>query len=154
MKKWMSGIRGAVAMVLLWMIGWGVGFGGLIEAFIDPHGELVDIWPAVMGIAGIITGVAFCVVYRIAEGRRSFDEVPLARFAVWGVLAGLALGALAVWIGVPNDIAIDQPYVRPIAVSTLVGITTALGVVAAIGSAIFFRLVARRQSPAAAAPSA
>ena len=43
MKKWFSGIRGTVVMILLWTVGWGLGFGGLIELFVDPSGDIVDI---------------------------------------------------------------------------------------------------------------
>ena len=150
MKKWVSGIRGTVVMIVLWIVGWGVGFGGLIEAFVDPHGEIVDIWPALMGINGFIGGVVISGVLRVAEGRRSFDEVSLVRFATCGIVSGVVVGALAVSIGLADDIAIDTPQRMPIAPLVLIGITTALALVAAIGSSVFFRLVARRQTPAAA----
>jgi hypothetical protein len=150
MKKWLSGFRGAVLMILTWFLGWGVGFGGLMEAFVDPHGELVDIWPALMAFAGFIGGIVFCALLRISGGGRRFDEVALARIATWGVVTGLILGALAVGMGLTQDIAIDQPYQRPVQPVLLVGITTALCAVAAIGSALFFRLLARGETPATA----
>jgi hypothetical protein len=142
MKNWLSGIRGTVLMILTWIVGWGLGFGGLIEAFVDPHGEIGDVWPTLMAIPGFISGVVFSALLRIAEGRRSFDEVSLARFITWGVVAGLVLGVLAV-TGVVS-------YPRLLSPAALIGITTALSAVAAIGSAVFFRLVARRQTPASA----
>lgn len=84
MKKWLSGIRGTVVMILMWTVGWGLGFGGLIEAFVDPSGDIVDVWPTALAIPGFIGGVVLSALLRLAEGRRSFDEVSLARFAAWG----------------------------------------------------------------------
>lgn len=141
MKRWLSGIRGTVLMILLWTVGWGLGFGGLIE-LLDPHGEIGDVWPTLMAIPGFISGVVFSALLWITEGRRSFDEVPLARFAIWGVVTGLVLGVLAL-TGVLS-------YPRLLSAAALIGITTALSAVAAIGSAVFSRLVARRQTPAVA----
>ena len=150
MKKWLSGFRGAFLMILTWFVGWGVGFGGLMEAFVDPHGELVDIWPALMAFAGFIGGAVFCVLLLISGGGRRFDEVSLARIATWGVVTGLILGVLAIAMGLTSDIAIDQPYQRSLAPTVMIGITTALSVVAAIGSALFFRLLAKGETPAVA----
>ncbi|MGQ0641869.1 MAG: hypothetical protein ACT4P6_14055 [Gemmatimonadaceae bacterium] len=146
MKKWQSGFRGAGAMILLWIIGWGVGFGGLIEAFVDPHGELIDIWPAAMAFAGFVGGIVFSALLWISDRGRSFDEVSLARIATWGVVTGLMLGVLAALMGLTQDIAIDQPYVRPVAPAVMIAITIALGAVAAIGSALFFRLIAHGET--------
>ena len=137
MKRWLTGIPGTMVMILLWTIGWGLGFGGLIEAFVDPSGAIVDIWFTAMAIPGFMGGAVFSALLRTAEGRRGFDEVPLARFAVWGVVTGLVLGVLAVAMGVASDLSL--------AAGVLFGITTALGAVAAIGSAVFFRLIARGQ---------
>ena len=39
MKKWMRGIRGSILMIVLWVIGWSLGFGGIMEAFFDPDGK-------------------------------------------------------------------------------------------------------------------
>ena len=150
MKKWLSGFRGAVLMTLTWFVGWGVGFGGVMEAFVDPHGELVDIWPALMAFAGLIGGVVFCALLRVAGGGRRFDEVALARITTLGVVTGLVLGALAIASGLTSDIAIDQPYQRPMAPAVMIAITTALSTVAAIGSALFFRLLAKGAAPAVA----
>ena len=150
MKKWLSGLRGMFVMILLWMLGWAVGFGGLIETFVDPHGELVDIWPAAMGFAGAIGGVLISALIRLAEQRRSLDEISIPRFTTWGVVTGLGLGVLAVAIGLSRDIAIDTPLVRPVAPAVLIGIAAGLGAVAAIGSALFFRLLTHGKTRAVA----
>lgn len=161
MKKWLSGIRGTVVMILTWTVGWGLGFGGLIEAFIDPDGRILDVWPTAMAIPGFIGGVVFCGLLRIAEGRRSFDEVSLARSAIWGGVTGLVLAVVAA-TGVASLISRVISHVAlGLAIAfgagndelrgpTAIGITTALGAVAAIGSAVFFRLVARRKTHAVA----
>lgn len=148
MKKWLSGIRGSLVMTLAWTVGWGLGFGGLIEAFVDPSGRFVDIWFTVMAIPGFIGGVVFSALLRIAEGRHSFDEVSLARFATWGVVTGLVLGVL-VALFLPGFAS-----AMTLTTAVMISIATALGAVAAIGSAVFFRLVARGQTPAVAGPQA
>lgn len=151
MNKWRRGVRGAVVMVLIWTVGWGVGFGALIEVFVDPRGELIDIWPAAMAFAGFLGGAVMSVLVWISARRRSLDEVSLTRFAVCGVLTGVALGLGAVAIGLSSDIAIDQPYQRPVAPVVLIGIAAGLGAVAGVGSWVFFRLVARKRSARVAA---
>lgn len=150
MRRWLSGMRGAIVMIVTWTVGWGVGFGGLMEAFVDPRGELVDIWPAVMGFFGFLGGVVIAALLRMRAGRRGLHDVSLASFGTLGAVAGLALGVLAVGIGLPDDIAIDTPARRPIAPAVLMGITLVLGAVAGIGSGVFVRLVARWQAPAVA----
>jgi hypothetical protein len=141
MQKWMAGVRGTLAMVALWTVGWGLGFGGIAE-LLDPHGRVEDVWPAVMGITGLIAGIVFTALFRSAEGDRAFDRVPLARFARWGVATGLVLGVFLVLTG----LRIDPLWVKAAAL----GIGMALCTVAAVGSAVFFRLVARRRVAAAA----
>lgn len=133
MEKWMSGIRGAILLIVLWVVGWGLGFGGLIEAFIDPDGEIMDIWPTAMAIPGFIGGVVFAMALWLAEGRRRFDHVSIIRFVIWGAVAGVVIGGIAFAKGIELTLTTGKIFV----------ITTVLGVVAAIGSAIFFRLVAR-----------
>ena len=140
MKKWLSGVRGTIAMIVTWTVGWGLGFGGLMELY-DPDGQIGDIWPIMLAIPGFIGGVVFSALLRIAEGRRAFDEVSLARFVTWGVVTGLVLGVLTI----PAEVGDVSP-----GAAGMIGIATVLSAVAAIGSAVFFRLIARRQTPAVA----
>jgi len=132
MKKWMSGIRGAVLMVVLWVIGWGLGFGGIME-LVDPDGKIQDVWPTLLAIPGFIGGVLFSLLLLITERRRSFDEISVVRFALWGVVTGLVLGVLTI----PAEVGDVSP-----GAAGMIGIAAVLGVVAAIGSAIYFRLLA------------
>ena len=138
MKKWMSGIRGAILMIVLWVIGWALGFGGIMEAFIDPDGKIQDVWPTVLAIPGFIGGIVFSALLLIAERGRSSDEVPLWRFALWGAVTGLVLGVLTI----PAEVGDVSPGAAGMA-----GLGTALGIVAGIGSGIFCRLVTRWRTP-------
>jgi hypothetical protein len=142
MKKWLSGNRGTVAMILTWTVGWGLGFGGLMELY-DPDGKIGDVWPTALAIPGFVGGVVFSALLRIAESGRSFDEVSLARYTTWGVVTGLVLGVLTI----PAKVGDVSP-----GAAGMIGIATALSVVAALGSALFFRLIARRQASAIAPP--
>lgn len=139
MKKWMSGFRGAVLMIVVWIIVWGLGFGGVIEAFIDPEGQIIDVWPTFLAIPGFIGGSIFSALFLIAERGRGFDEIAPIRFAIWGIATGIVLGLLTIPVKV-GDVA-------PSAVR-MTGILIALSLVAAFGSAFFFRVVARWQTPA------
>jgi hypothetical protein len=130
-------------MILTWTIGWGLGFGGLIELLVDPSGELLDVWPTAMAIPGFIGGSVFAGLHLIAERRRSFDRISLARIVLWGLVTGLVLGFLRVAVGAGS---LEGLSLTP---AEMIGTTTALGVVAAIGSVVLFRLL-MRTTPAVA----
>jgi len=101
MPKWLRRIRGALGMGLMWGLGWAVVGGGIMEAFVDPHGKILDMWPQTLGIVGFFGGVAFSVVLGIVAARRRFDELSLPQFTVWGAIGGLLLGGLGVATGGP-----------------------------------------------------
>lgn len=92
MRKLLRRIRGAIGMGLTWAIAWG--FVGFLMEFVDPHGRIADIWPAIFAFPAFFGGVFFSVVLGIAERRRKFEELSIRRFAAWGAVAGLAVGAL------------------------------------------------------------
>src|SRR5215211_5506922 len=96
MKKWMSGIRGTILMILLWVIGWGLGFGGIMEAFIDPDGKIGDVWPTALAVPGFVGGIIFSALLAFAERGNSFENVSLLRFALWGAVTGIVLGVLTI----------------------------------------------------------
>lgn len=101
MKPWLRRIRGALGMGLIWAVVWAIIGGGVMEAFVDPNGEILDMWPQVLGIAGFLGGTAFSIVFGIAAGRRRFDELSLARFGAWGAVAGVVVGAFLMTTGAP-----------------------------------------------------
>ncbi len=53
-------------------------------------------YAVMFGVLGFIGGTIFSTVLSFAEGGRSFNQLSLPRFAVWGALGGLLLGGLAV----------------------------------------------------------
>jgi hypothetical protein len=147
MKKWLRRIRGAVGMGLTWAAGWAL-VGVLIELLIDPMGSLVDVWVTALAIPGFLGGAVFSAVLRIAEGHRRFDELSLPRFGAWGAVTGLLLGVLAVSAGMASAIFPDL-WLRA---AVIIGPTTLLSAVSAVGSALLFRYAAREQTPAGAGP--
>ena len=90
-------------MALIWAVAWGAGAGGFIEAFVDPHGEIEDVWPMVLAILGSIGGVAFWTLRRIAERGRSLEGSTAPRALLWGTLAGIVAGLVARAVGAPPD---------------------------------------------------
>ena len=147
MKKWMRRILGAVGMSLTWAAGWGL-IGVLIGTFVDPHGSIDDMWVVRVGVPGFLSGVVFSAVLGIAEGRRRFDELSLPRFGILGAVTGLLLGVLAVSAGVASAIG-PGLWLRA---AIIIGPTTLLSAVSAVGSALLFRYAAREQSPAGTGP--
>ncbi|MGE0440182.1 MAG: hypothetical protein AB7S39_06790 [Gemmatimonadales bacterium] len=99
MRDWLRRLRGALGMGLSWALVWGVVGGGIMEAFVDPDGRILDMWPQTLAIPGFIGGVVFSVLLGVAERRRRFDELSLARFASLGAATGLLIGGLALGLG-------------------------------------------------------
>jgi hypothetical protein len=141
MRNWMSGIRASVLMIVLWTLGWGLGFGGVMEAFVDRDGKIEDVWPVVLAVPGIIGGVLFSGLLWLAESGRRFDEISLPRMGLWGIVTGVVIGLLTI----PAKVGDVSP-----GAAGMTAIAACLGLVAAIGSAVFFRLLGRRLPPAAA----
>ncbi|HVF46419.1 MAG TPA: hypothetical protein VNA17_02525 [Pyrinomonadaceae bacterium] len=137
MKKWMSGVHGTVLMIVLWVLGWGLGFGGIMEAFVDPDGKIQDVWLTLLAVPGFIGGLLFSGLLWFSEGRRSFNEVSLSRVSLWGIVTGLVIGLLTI----PAEVGDVSP-----GATGMTAIATSLSLVAAIGSAVFFRIVGRRQT--------
>lgn len=131
MNNWMSGIRGSVVIVVLWIIGWGIGFGGIME-LVDPDGKIQDVWPTLLAIPGLIGGVIFAALMAIAERGRRFDEVSFLRFALWGAVTGVVIGLLTI----PAKVGDVSP-----GAAGMTGIATMLGIVAGFGTGVFFRLI-------------
>ncbi|HET6528157.1 MAG TPA: hypothetical protein VFG39_05345 [Balneolaceae bacterium] len=141
-KIYQSPIAGAVGLGLIWAIGWGLGIGGLMEAFFGPGGEILDMWPQTLGIPGFLGGVIFYAVLRIAEGPRNFGELPLTRTGIWGAVSGLLLGMLLIALFRELWQLITVIFCSAILMSTI----------AAIVSALLFRYVAQKQSSAGEVP--
>lgn len=145
MKKWL--IRsGPVGMALIWFVGWALGAGGFMEAFIDPRGEIADIWPMVLGIPGAVCGVMFWLVLRVAEGGRAADALPTGRLLAWGAVSGAVVGSCGFAVSVAGDASVEA-WVRAL---VFIGVPTALSAISAVATSWLLRLIERRQTPAAA----
>jgi drug/metabolite transporter (DMT)-like permease len=92
MKKWWRRLRAALGMGLIWGIIWGLVGGFVMEAIVDPHGRIGDMWPPFFAMLGFAGGALFSVMLWISEGRRRFDELSLPRFTGLGALGGLLMG--------------------------------------------------------------
>ena len=141
MKNWMCGIRGAILIIVLWVVGWGLGFGGIME-LIDPDGKIQDVWPTLLAVPGFIGGIIFSGLLLAAERGTSFAKVPLFRLALWGAITGVILGLLTI----PAEVGDVSP-----GWAGMTGIGAVLGTIAGLGSGIFCRLVVgwtSRRSPA------
>jgi hypothetical protein len=88
-------------MGLVWGVTWAVIGGGIMEAFVDPHGEILDMWPQTLGVIGFVGGVVFSILLGLVAGRRRFAELSFAQFALLGVAAGVLQGAFAMTFGAP-----------------------------------------------------
>jgi hypothetical protein len=91
MRTWPRRIRGAIGMGITWAAAWFVA--GSVPRWV--FGVNTDApLPLVFGVFGLMAGIVFSAVLALTEGRRSFDEMSLPRFAGWGAIGGLLLSAL------------------------------------------------------------
>lgn len=128
-RKWLRRIRGAIAMGLTWAIGWTlVGMLGVVVTYtlFPDLPDAFDVWIPVFAYPGFLAGVGFSVVLRVAEGGRRFNELSLPRFAAWGALGGLLVGALVAALGFG--------HAPTVALTAITGATTLLGAASASGS--------------------
>lgn len=95
MKKWLRRLRGMLGMGLVWGVIWGLAGGFVMEAIVDPHGRIGDMWPPFFAMLGFVGGSLFSMMLWISEGRRRFDELSLPRLTGLGTLGGLLMGGYA-----------------------------------------------------------
>ena len=129
----MQGVQGATLLIVLWTIGWGLGFGGIME-LVDSDGKVQDVWFTVLAVPGFIGGIIFSALLILVERGRTLNEIPLTRFALWGVVTGLSLGLLSI----PAEVGDVSP-----GAAGMIGLGAALGLVSGIGCGIFCRLLSR-----------
>lgn len=91
MQKLLRRIRGAIGMGLIWAAAWSAV--GVVPRWVFGIETDVPI-PLVFGLLGFVAGATFSGVLALTEGRRTFDQMSLPRFAGWGALGGLLLSAL------------------------------------------------------------
>lgn len=134
-------IRGALGMGLIWAIAWGGVGGAVMETIIDPHGQIADIWPAILGLPAFLGGVIFSLVLGFAERRRRFDELSIPRFGAWGGVAGLVVGAVPVALGAGSD---ELPML--LRALSIMGPLGFMGGISAAGSLALARMGGERDS--------
>ena len=91
MTKWMTRVRGAIGMGVVWGAAWSAV--GLVPRWLlgfNPDAP----FPIIFGVLGFLSGVTFSGLLVLAEGRRRFDQMSLPRFAGWGAVGGLLLSAV------------------------------------------------------------
>jgi hypothetical protein len=91
MRKWRRRIRGAIGMGFTWAAA--LFAVGSVPRWVFGVNTDVPI-PLVCGVFGFVAGVTFSALLVLAEGRRSFDQMSIRRFAGWGAIGGLLLSAL------------------------------------------------------------
>lgn len=124
-------------MGLVWAVVWTiVGMLGVVVfyALFPSAPDIFDIWIPVFAYPGFLAGVGYSVILRVAEGRRRFDELSLPRLAAWGAVVGLLLGVLPLAISTPS-----ARFPLWLLSVTIVGSSTLLSVVSAVGSALLYR---------------
>ena len=94
MKRWLRRIRGAFGLGLTWAVAW-FAAGMALLLIVGPDAADVP-FPLGFGMFGFIAGATFSVVLGAIEGRRTFDQMSLPRFAGWGAAGGLLMSAVFV----------------------------------------------------------
>jgi hypothetical protein len=138
-------VRGAIGMGITWALGWapiGAVAGAALAIVFGPGIPLISaitVNATVFGLLGLIGGTIFSTVLRLTEGRRTFEELTLPRFTLWGAVGGLVLGGVTVLLGLWG--AGNLPGVAAV----LTGITTLLGAGSAAGTLAIARGADRRE---------
>jgi hypothetical protein len=89
--KWLRRMRGAIGMGIAWGIAWSAA--GSIPRWV--FGFNADVpFPIVFGVLGFLAGIIFFALLVLTERRRTFDQLSLPRFAVWGAVGGVLLSAI------------------------------------------------------------
>lgn len=91
MRTWLRRIRGTIGMGVIWGAAWSAV--GVLPRWV--FGINADApFPLIFGVLGFIAGVTFSGLLVLTEGRRSFDQMSLPRFAAWGAMGGLLLSGV------------------------------------------------------------
>ena len=108
--KWLQRLRGAIGMGVTWAIACSAV--GAIPRWVFGVNTDVPI-PLVFGAFGFVAGVTFSGILVLTEGRRSFEEMSLPRFAGWGAAGGLLLSgawAATVSLGLGAVLAVAASF--------------------------------------------
>ena len=127
MEKWLRRIRGAVGLGLTWAAAWS-GVGAVLGLVVGGGAATLVATSGALAVIGFISGAAFSVVLGVAEGRRTFDEMSLPRFAAWGALSGLLVSlGLSLFMASPGGSVIVARVLVMLMVPALLGAGSAAG---------------------------
>ena len=93
MRKWLRRIRGAIGMGLTWGAAWSI-MGGVPRWVFGIETDVP--MPLLFGLLGVVAGVTFSGLLALTEGRRTFGQMSLPRFAAWGAVGGVLLSGIFV----------------------------------------------------------
>lgn len=85
-------VRGALGLGLVWGLAWFTA-GMALLLVVGPDAADVP-FPLGFGALGFLAGIVFSGVLALAEGRRSFEQMSLGRFAAWGAVGGAAFASV------------------------------------------------------------
>jgi len=81
-------------MGLTWGFAW-FAAGMVLLLIVGPDAADVP-FPVGFGFLGFLAGVTFSALLALTEGRRSFEQMSLPRFAAWGAAGGLLFSGIFV----------------------------------------------------------
>jgi hypothetical protein len=99
----------------------------------------VDMWPQTLALPGLMAGVVFCALIAATGRWRTFETSPLGLLLGLGAIVGVAMDGVVATGAVGGE---ESPW-------TYVFVFV-MSVIAAGATALLFRLLARKQTPARA----
>ena len=134
MTEWWKKIRAALGVGVTWGAFWGL-FGGVLgfvmgatQVGIGAALDVALLFARQHAMLGLVGGASFATLLRLAEGRRSFAELSIPRFAAWGALGGLLIGAgWEALMGLQYGVGLSGIAVQTVVVSGLLGSVSAAG---------------------------
>ncbi len=98
--QWLKRVRGAIGMGLTWAVGWAlaglsIGVASILLPEL-PWNLFFDVFDAPLpafAVPGFFAGVIFSAVLAVTGRHRTFHQLTLPRFAMWGAIGGVLLTA-------------------------------------------------------------
>ena len=138
----MKHVRSAAGIGMLWAIGWAITgvLAGTLSGMLpgDPLGKMLDPGLA-LALPGFIAGVVFFGILRISRGDLGIYTLSLTQLAGWGMLPGLLLALIPLTLGTLNP---DYPAL--FVAASIVGSSTLLSALSAVGAALVLRIATRK----------
>lgn len=134
-----NGIRGALVVPVVWAVTWTVAGSLLMEGVLDRHGAIVDIWPTVLFLLGLVAGAVFYVAITLTT-RGDIGTLSSARAGIVGALSVLPLAGFAYATGLAAS-AVASTVVR---VALIFGLALLFGILAASATLMLARKAAQR----------